>query len=177
MYGNRIFAADGPIPDGSWVGAFAVKQHIGAGDPKIYRPVRFKDFTDGTTNTLLLSEALVPTVPGWGGAIGETIYGNMGGALFSAYSTPNSSIADRVTGPCPQDQGDLGYIAPCETASSGGFGGHGGARAFAAARSEHPGGVNAAMSDASVRFVVDDVSLRVWRAMGTRGYGDAASPE
>jgi prepilin-type N-terminal cleavage/methylation domain-containing protein len=175
MYGNRIFTADGLIPNGSWIGAFAVKQNTSGGDPKLYRPVRFKDFTDGTANTLLLSESLVPTVPHWGGPIGETIYGNMGGALFSAYTTPNSLVADRVAGPCPQDQDDFGYFSPCETVNGGAA--SGGARAFAAARSVHPGGVNTAMSDASVRFIVDDISLQVWRAMGTRAYADLASPE
>jgi len=177
MYGNRIFFADGQIPNGAWVGAFAVKPDPADTNLKLYRPIRFKDFTDGVANTLLLSESLVPTVPGWGGPIGETIYGNMGGALFSAYSTPNSSIADRVFGPCPQQQGDTGYVAPCETASGGTYGNHGGAQAFAAARSVHPGGVNAAMGDASVRFVVDEISQRVWRAMGTRAYDDLTSAE
>jgi type II secretory pathway pseudopilin PulG len=176
MYGNRIFFSDGAIPKGSWIGAFAVKEHAGLPDERrLYRPVRFKDFTDGTANTLLFSESLAPTVPDWGGPIGETIYGNMGGALFSAYTVPNSSIADHVAGPCPQDQGDTGYIAPCETFNGGAA--SGGAQAFAAARSAHPGGVNAAMSDASVRFVGDDVSQAVWRAMGTRAYADLAPPE
>lgn len=178
MYGNRIFAIDGPIPNGAWVGAFAVKQNTAGGDPKLYRPVRLKNFTDGTANTLLLSESLVPTIAHWGGPIGETIYGNMGGALFSAYTTPNSGIADRVAGPCPQDSpfpGDFGYPAPCETINGGAN--SGGIRAFAAARSTHPGGVNAALADGSVRFVVDDISQEVWRALGTRAYNDLTPAE
>ncbi len=36
------------------------------------------------------------------------------------------------------------------------------------ASSRHPGGVNVAMADASVRFVQASVDLRVWRAMGSR---------
>lgn len=40
------------------------------------------------------------------------------------------------------------------------------------ARSFHPGGVNVLMMDASARFVSDNVSLRTWRALGTRAGGE-----
>jgi len=46
---------------------------------------------------------------------------------------------------------------------------------WAAARSRHPGGVNASMCDASVRFVADSIDLLVWRAMATRDGGEAVS--
>jgi prepilin-type N-terminal cleavage/methylation domain-containing protein/prepilin-type processing-associated H-X9-DG protein len=41
-------------------------------------------------------------------------------------------------------------------------------RIMTTANSQHSGGVNVAMCDASVRFVTDDVDLAVWRAAGTR---------
>jgi prepilin-type processing-associated H-X9-DG protein len=41
-----------------------------------------------------------------------------------------------------------------------------------AARSEHPGGVNVAMCDGSVRFVSENVNLEIWRALGTRAGGE-----
>jgi prepilin-type N-terminal cleavage/methylation domain-containing protein/prepilin-type processing-associated H-X9-DG protein len=173
MYGNRIVFADGPIPAGAWKGTFSVKSTGGTSPPPLYSKVKLKDFADGTSSTLMFSEGLVPTVPGWGGAIGETIYGNMGGALFSAYTTPNSSIADGPTGPCPSDVGDTEYFAPCVSKSLNPWGGPAGATAFAAARSAHPGGVNASMVDGSIRFVSDDVDTNAWRAAGTRQYADA----
>jgi prepilin-type N-terminal cleavage/methylation domain-containing protein/prepilin-type processing-associated H-X9-DG protein len=40
------------------------------------------------------------------------------------------------------------------------------------ASSRHPGGVNVAMMDGSVRFVKDGVSLAVWRAISTRNGGE-----
>jgi prepilin-type N-terminal cleavage/methylation domain-containing protein/prepilin-type processing-associated H-X9-DG protein len=43
------------------------------------------------------------------------------------------------------------------------------------ARSAHPGGVNTAFMDGSVRFVHDSVNLPVWRALATRARGDLAS--
>ena len=45
-------------------------------------------------------------------------------------------------------------------------------QAHIAARSYHPGGVNVAMVDGSVRFIRDQVQLPVWRAIGTRAGGE-----
>jgi len=39
-------------------------------------------------------------------------------------------------------------------------------------RSFHPGGVNAALLDGSVRFVTGTIDLAVWRALGTRNGGE-----
>jgi prepilin-type N-terminal cleavage/methylation domain-containing protein/prepilin-type processing-associated H-X9-DG protein len=41
-----------------------------------------------------------------------------------------------------------------------------------AARSNHPGGVQAAMADGSVRFFKTSIDRRVWRAVGTRAGGE-----
>jgi type II secretory pathway pseudopilin PulG len=41
------------------------------------------------------------------------------------------------------------------------------------ANSNHPGGVNVMMGDASVRFVANTVDLTTWRALGTRNGGEA----
>jgi prepilin-type N-terminal cleavage/methylation domain-containing protein/prepilin-type processing-associated H-X9-DG protein len=39
-------------------------------------------------------------------------------------------------------------------------------------RSQHPGGVNVLMGDGSIRFVNENVSLAVWRGLGTRNGGE-----
>ena len=41
-----------------------------------------------------------------------------------------------------------------------------------AARSYHPGGVNVAMGDASVRFVIDQIDPTTWVALGSRAKGE-----
>ena len=47
-----------------------------------------------------------------------------------------------------------------------------GAKSYASARSQHPGGVNIGLLDASVRFVVDSVDMITWRTYSTPAAGD-----
>lgn len=44
------------------------------------------------------------------------------------------------------------------------------------ARSYHPGGVNAAMADGSVRWVSSSIDPRLWRGLGTRAGGEPVEP-
>jgi prepilin-type N-terminal cleavage/methylation domain-containing protein/prepilin-type processing-associated H-X9-DG protein len=48
-------------------------------------------------------------------------------------------------------------------------------QAHLAARSYHPGGVNVALADGSVRFIGDRIQLEVWKALGTRCGGEVVS--
>ena len=41
--------------------------------------------------------------------------------------------------------------------------------------SAHPGGVNLAFGDGSVRFIKDTIALTVWRALSTRNGGEIVS--
>ena len=50
-----------------------------------------------------------------------------------------------------------------------------GEAAIISARSLHPGGVNALLGDASVRFVAETIDLPVWHAVGTRDRGETVS--
>jgi prepilin-type N-terminal cleavage/methylation domain-containing protein len=169
MYGKMTDMSGGP-----WGrGAFGVVP----GQSFDRRPpgTRLKEITDGTAKTLLLSEGVVPTVASWGGPIGETIYGNMGGGLFSASLTPNSTSPDRPLGPCPRDQGDTGYKPPCLSLGSNAWYTPSGAGAYATARSYHAGGVNVSLADASVRFIADEIDITVWRSLATRAGGESVT--
>lgn len=127
----------------------------------------FRDITDGTQNTLMLSELiLVPDaldggqVIGGGGCIDDRgRYWNpfWGNTLFSTFFTPNTSVPD-VNQFCLADKVPM---APCTTTSWE-------THANFSARSYHPGGVNAAMADASVHFISDNVDAEVYNAMGSR---------
>nr|AYC79636.1 hypothetical protein [uncultured bacterium] len=137
--------------------------------------VTLTGIADGSSNTILLSEGVTPeTTAGWGGPIGMTIYGNMGGGLFSTSLAPNSSSPDRPIGPCPKDQGITSYLPPCLSLGGNAWWTQSAIGAQAAARSQHSGGVDVAMADGSVRFVTNNVDLTVWRAAGTRSNGENA---
>ena len=177
MYGTKVDTLDGEVPRNELLGVFGVKEDLDGGAVQLVPQTKVAEISDGTSNTVMLSEGLSPNVPGWGGPLGAYIYGNMGGGLFSSALTPNSSLPDRPIGPCPQNVSDSEYLAPCVSLGNHpGETNRGGAGAFVAPRSNHPGGVNAAMADASVRFVSDSVDSAPWRWLGTMGRGETPPP-
>jgi prepilin-type processing-associated H-X9-DG protein len=54
---------------------------------------------------------------------------------------------------------------------------HSAAAPWKSARSNHPGGVNAAFVDGHVAFIKDSVNATTWRALGTRGGGEVVSAD
>jgi prepilin-type processing-associated H-X9-DG protein len=76
---------------------------------------------------------------------------------FHTLQTPNSSVPDLIYGGWFQNTGD-----PLMPVAWGSLSGQ-----ENAARSRHPGGVNALMCDGSVDFHEDDTALNLWQAMGT----------
>jgi prepilin-type processing-associated H-X9-DG protein len=186
MYGNRIVVADGNIPPLAWKGAMGVSR---TNLPEPADPVKLKEVADGTSNTLLFSEGRVPVTDLWAGPVGSAIYGNMGGALFSAYKTPNTAEPDELKGACPWQGGEneypeslcvrpgapLGADPRAWGPSHPGYGGGDGTQVFASARSVHPGGVNASMVDGSGRFVTDSIDRAAWQAAGTMAFEDQAT--
>ncbi len=89
--------------------------------------------------------SLVAGATGWkGNRASAWIVGKSYTSTFCTYMPPNPPVADWY---------------------SMGIG-------FFAARSLHPGGANASLGDASVRFVSETVNHAVWRALGTRSGGE-----
>jgi prepilin-type N-terminal cleavage/methylation domain-containing protein len=173
MYGN----APNSVTGGPWgTGIFAALpgQSIDSNAAVPTFRCRLAEITDGTANTLLLSEGISNAVtPGWGGPIGEIIYGNIGGALFNSTIPPNSTLADRVIGPCPQSLGDIRYKGPCVSIGGSAWFTPSAAGAHATSRSYHAGGVVVSLADGSTRFVMDSIDLAIWRAAGTRDLGES----
>jgi prepilin-type N-terminal cleavage/methylation domain-containing protein/prepilin-type processing-associated H-X9-DG protein len=77
--------------------------------------------------------------------------GDYRSGLYNHYLTPNSKIIDCWQSSPPHDP------------------------AIKAARSNHPGGVNALFCDGHVQFIKDTVSLTTWRALATRAMGEVVS--
>ena len=129
---------------------------------------RYADVADGTSNTVLLSEVLTWDVgdrPGGesGDGRGVWIWPGMGGNSFTARYPPNSRERDVIPA-CSLDIPDDHPMKCAQNRASG--------VVYAAARSRHSGGVNAAMADGGVRFVRDNIDRWVWQAMATRMGGE-----
>jgi prepilin-type N-terminal cleavage/methylation domain-containing protein/prepilin-type processing-associated H-X9-DG protein len=128
------------------------------GQPDHDRTAKFRQITDGLSNTLLAAE----TVQGRDGDLrGLTWWGWSAG--FETFAAPNGTEPDRLQN---QDYcNPLEPNPPCDRAV--------GPNLFkAAARSRHPGIVNAAMCDGSVQSIVDNIDLATWRAVSTTQGGE-----
>ena len=131
-----------------------------------YHPVlqySIRDITDGTSNTLMFSES-VQGQPGQKGndLRGFSWWGYASG--FETYLIPNSSQPDVMQSDGYCDESGAGN-PPCTSHST--------SRPMTmAARSRHPGGVNASMCDGSTRWASNDVDPHVWMIMGSSQDGE-----
>jgi prepilin-type processing-associated H-X9-DG protein len=118
------------------------------------RTTSFAEVTDGTSNTMLLSEVVFPSSDEVYDIRGDMLNDGNPCTQYMTINTPNTSVSDvSQFVPTPFKPEDPPYAQ--------GNNGH------KAARSRHPGGVNVAFADASVRMVQDGVTPAVWQAMGS----------
>ncbi|MBX3436400.1 MAG: DUF1559 domain-containing protein [Planctomycetaceae bacterium] len=158
--------------------------------PATNATVRFRDITDGLSNTAAFSEILVgqPT----------TNYNDKRRVKwFDTDSTPKTlgalrdrcqNLGDTATPATQSDRRQGGWISGwpdagnhyCHLMPPNGYScyHHGtwynGGQAFAAS-SQHPGGVHVAMGDGAVRFVSDNIDGPTWWALGSRSGGETFS--
>jgi hypothetical protein len=125
---------------------------------------KLTDITDGTSNTLLLSEIIQGTTGGddrrgriWNAWVGEN--------LFSAAYLPNTTSADNC-----YSCGTTATTYPACTAVGSNFPG-----ANQSSRSYHTGGVNSAMADGTVRFITTSIPSATWQALATRALGEVVT--
>ncbi|MGL4551283.1 MAG: DUF1559 domain-containing protein [Gemmataceae bacterium] len=123
------------------------------------RVTKMASITDGTSNTLMLSEYLMAQSADDNDWRGD-IHNDDGVFKFITLTTPNSTAADVVNWAVGNDP-----AMPYNTAGS----------QFNAARSRHTGGVNTGLCDGSVRFVSNSVTLATWQALGTMDGGEVIS--
>jgi len=124
----------------------------------------FAAIQDGTSNTLMLSEQLVGQSTSGLDLRGFTWCGPL--STFTAWTAPNSRSPDVLwPGLCSYPSGKN---PPCTTAD---------VTWYTAARSSHPGGVNVAMCDGSVKFVKDSINLATWSAASTTQGGEVISSD
>ncbi len=144
-------------------------------------------FRDGTSNTIALSEKLVGNTLGMNYdpardwlPYHKSILPSSGDQWIAVCSNQsNSDYAQFNAGRSWLFPGGIytwfyvvvppnSGIPDCGSVLDGGTG-------VFAARSLHPGGVNAAMADSSVRFVSSGIATATWRALGTSDGGEVIS--
>ncbi len=133
----------------------------------INRSTSYADFSDGTSNTLMLGEVVI----GKNRTVPEEIMANFFGAydrrgdiysddynagMFSTYTEPNSRIPDQMgltihCGSSDRRNPPCNHLHPI----------------FNTARSRHNGGVNVVLGDGSARFVKDTINREVWRGLSS----------
>ena len=170
-YGNRTYgyvsAADGNTTPATYA-PFVILTYDTV-RAIAFRP-DYKNFTDGLSKTLLMSEVLCGRQNNHVWSSSSDFRGTIASDsfffdraptfitnLFMTIDTPNTSVADNnLCSPTTDTDSKM----PCT-------GGATVSNRKAAARSRHSGGVNVVMADGAVRFVGDSIHLDVWRALGT----------
>jgi prepilin-type N-terminal cleavage/methylation domain-containing protein/prepilin-type processing-associated H-X9-DG protein len=111
-------------------------------------------FKTAATNT---GAGAIQDYPGWRWAVGMS-----GMSLMNTIQTPNDTF-----GGCNYDSNSGNAYA--NDWPNGGF--------SYGASSAHPGGVNVAMADGSVRFIKSSIAQSVWWGIGTRNGGEVISSD
>ncbi len=176
-----------PNPNRAMLGVFSTRP-INKYPPSVRsgRGITLADVRDGTSNTVMLSEILTwdETAPSdvynagnYRDLRGVWVMPTMGGNAFSTRNTPNSRFNDFI-GACESTipEGDLMHCGRRDMDSSSAHFQFEGAF-HAAARSFHPGGVNTAFADGSVKFITETIDQPVWNGLGTRAGREVISAE
>ena len=151
--------------------------------------VKLLDITDGTSNTVMFAEIRRGAAPGsdrfdvnivpeaqWGlgspptnpnnitrsAACNQTskTWNDTGLRYYRGF--PTAVLYTHTVPPNSKDRDCIDFL---------------GTQFHLAARSAHPGGVNVALADGSVRFIRDSIAFGTWQALGTRSGGEVVSPE
>lgn len=124
------------------------------------KPLRnnFRKFTDGVSNTLIMSEIIEHPDDNAPDGRGD-IQNDGGDGIFMTLYTPNTSIPDTQWSNWCVSTPEM----PCSTATGTGNN----RQLHSSARSMHPGGVNGVYGDGHVEFFIDSVALNYWQGLGT----------
>ena len=158
---NLLFTPPGTTPDSQRVGTFGWTSSGGFGGFVPFRK-NLIGITDGTSNTLMLSELRLPKADTYFDIRGD-VFNDGGNHWFMAVNTPNSGI-DHSSNACPTSSTDPEYdtTMPCLKVGDN----------YTSARSNHTGGVNVTLCDGSVRFVKNSIDLITWQALASAASGE-----
>ncbi|MCC7475686.1 MAG: DUF1559 domain-containing protein [Pirellulales bacterium] len=138
-------------------GPFGFEDYYSLNKPRF---AKAKDFIDGTSHTMMISELIVHPYDASIDGRGD-ILSDHGDSIFSTINTPNSSAPDKQwSNYCEQVLPDF----PCVQAGPGFKGGR---ALHAKATSRHTGGVNVGFADGSATFVSNFIASNIWKAHST----------
>ncbi len=136
--------------------------------------VTIQQFTDGTSNSILVSEVLQGAEFDARGMMWSTV---MGGCAYTSRFTPNGTkdFLNRMNGfdYMPNAPGLFCVneaMMPCVSNGTD-------VDQFAGSRSRHPGGVNVGFADGSVRFVKNTINHVTWNALHSIQGGEVVSAD
>jgi len=153
------------------------------------------DVKDGTATTIMLAERLIADGDNGTNSLSDQVKGNARPGSVS-YTFPSAAGVEAwgqaaEAGWSNQNSGGCHnqfwhhagmYINQCATPNwnypdvqTGNCGWYGHGERICPPRSEHPGGVNVALGDASVRFITNDVEHDLWQALGSRAGKEAVT--
>jgi prepilin-type N-terminal cleavage/methylation domain-containing protein/prepilin-type processing-associated H-X9-DG protein len=132
-----------------------------------YKPrySRAKEFTDGMSKTMVMSEVIMHPRDASVDGRGDILSGGAD-ALFMTTGTPNSGSDGQWSWYC-----ETVPDVPCVTIS----GVSSRRPVYTFARSRHPGGVIVSFADGSATFITDFISLNTWKAISTMNGGEQLS--
>ena len=128
------------------------------------RTTRLTDFTDGTSNTVLMSEVITAANDTDYDIRGDMMNDDVPCTMFMTLNTPNSGTDVSPFCRDPNTGKPYPWNPPCTTTGS--------TYSHKAARSRHLGGVNVLFGDGHVFFVQNNIALATWRALGTMNGGE-----
>lgn len=150
-------ATDGTIPNGAVTG-FTRQTGMFDGLNRTAK-IRLTDVSDGLTNTVMMAEIL----QGGSGTDLRGFFWWAPASAFSTFATPNTATPDQMPSSSYCVNQPLKNL-PCT-----------GSGQVQYARSQHTGGVNVSMGDASVRFVQNGISPAAWLNAGSPSDGIVSS--
>jgi prepilin-type processing-associated H-X9-DG protein len=116
--------------------------------------IGFRDFVDGTSNTVLVSEVLMSA-----GCDFRGVMHFPDGPVYQHNYTPNDLTPDRMrNGFCQSEVRN-----PCTPV----YNAWNDRSEIVTARSNHPGGVNALFGDGSVHFIGNTIAVNIWQALSS----------
>jgi prepilin-type N-terminal cleavage/methylation domain-containing protein len=187
---------------GTWLVWDPVTHRMGDGAFGPNSKIGFRDFTDGTSTTLMVSEvkamqmygrneppsggpaapaqtiqAVIAKLPSsftWCRPNGHTEWpdGRVHHQGFTTTAGPNAKVLTFTASNLCPASSDVDYTSQQEGTSDTVP-----TLAMITARSYHPGMVQSTMVDGSVRGTTESIELAIWRAMGTRSGGEVFSLE